>query len=113
MHVLVHASTAPEPFGQVIVEGMAAGLAVIATRAGGPVEIITPGVDGVLVAPGDVAELAAAMTRVVDDDALRDRLGEAAMARARDFSPEIIGKAVQEIYRELLARPGKSRRASR
>lgn len=54
MDVLVHGSRVAEPFGQVIVEGMAAGLPVIATDAGGPREIITDGVDGLLVAPDSV-----------------------------------------------------------
>jgi glycosyltransferase involved in cell wall biosynthesis len=113
MDVLVHASTAPEPFGQVIVEGMAAGLAVIATRAGGPVEIITDGVDGILVTPGDPAALAAALTQTVGDPDLRARLGAAAMTRARDFSPEIIGQEVREIYRQVLAQhPRRARRGS-
>ena len=53
LDVLVHASTIPEPFGQVVVEGMAAGLAVVAADAGGPAEVITHGVDGLLYPPGD------------------------------------------------------------
>jgi glycosyltransferase involved in cell wall biosynthesis len=102
LDVLVHASVTPEPFGQVIVEGMAAGLAVIAAAAGGPLEIVTDGVDGLLVPPGDVVALAAAMRRLVDDAALRDRLGAGGAVRARDFSPDRIGAAVQAIYRDLL-----------
>jgi glycosyltransferase involved in cell wall biosynthesis len=103
MDILVHASTVPEPFGQVIVEGMAAGLAVIATAAGGPLEIVTPEVDGLVVAQGDVDELADALKRLVDDAALRKRLGDAAMSRAADFRPEIVGRAVDQIYRQVLS----------
>jgi glycosyltransferase involved in cell wall biosynthesis len=105
LDILVHASTTPEPFGQVIVEGMASGLAVIASAAGGPLEIVTDGVDGLLVPPGDVNALAAALTRLVEDDDLRRSLGAAGMQRARDFSPERIGSAVLEIYRDLLVAP--------
>ncbi|HWF74397.1 MAG TPA: glycosyltransferase, partial [Solirubrobacteraceae bacterium] len=46
MDILVHASTTPEPFGQVVIEGMSAQLPVVASRGGGPEEIITDGVDG-------------------------------------------------------------------
>ena len=49
--ILVHASVIPEPFGQVVVEGMAAGLAVVASDAGGPAEVITHEVDGLLYPP--------------------------------------------------------------
>jgi glycosyltransferase involved in cell wall biosynthesis len=105
LDILVHASTTPEPFGQVIVEGMAAGLAVVASAAGGPLEIITHDVDGLLVPAGDAGALAAALARLVEDEDLRRRLGSAGMERARDFSPERIGNAVLEIYRGLLLAP--------
>ena len=55
---LVHASVIPEPFGQVVVEGMAAGLAVVASNEGGPAEIDNERVDGLLVPTGDVNALA-------------------------------------------------------
>jgi glycosyltransferase involved in cell wall biosynthesis len=105
LDVLVHASVTPEPFGQVIVEGMAAGLAVVAAAAGGPLEIVSNGVDGLLVPPGDVRALADALRRLVDDPALRERLGRAGVRRARDFTPERIADSMRSIYRELLAAP--------
>ncbi|RZS87399.1 glycosyltransferase involved in cell wall biosynthesis [Motilibacter rhizosphaerae] len=101
--VLVHASVTPEPFGQVVVEGMAAGLPVVATAAGGPAEIITSERDGLLVAPDDAVALAAALTRLLDDPGLRTRLGSAARARAADFAPEVLAPRVLEVYREVLA----------
>ena len=64
MDMLVHASITPEPFGQVIVEAMHAGLPVIAASGGGPSEIVTDGVDGLLYPPGDVDGLCAALTRL-------------------------------------------------
>lgn len=57
LDVLVHASIIPEPFGQVVVEGMAAGLPVVAADAGGPAEVIPDGVDGLLYLPGDADAL--------------------------------------------------------
>jgi glycosyltransferase involved in cell wall biosynthesis len=56
--VLVHASVLAEPFGTVVVEGMAAGCLVIASNAGGPQEIIEDGRTGFLVRPGDAGALA-------------------------------------------------------
>ena len=67
-----------EPFGLVVAEAMARGLPVIASNIGGPVEIITHNVDGLLVEPGDVQELAAAITRLFEDPATRQRLGQVA-----------------------------------
>jgi glycosyltransferase involved in cell wall biosynthesis len=59
LHIVVHASTVPEPFGQVIVQGMAAGKPVIATEGGGPSEIIHEGHTGFLTPRGDPEALAA------------------------------------------------------
>ena len=75
---LVHASIIPEPFGQVIVEGMAAGLPVIAVRAGGPAEILVDGETGLLYPSGDVDALASLLRRLADDVELRSRLGDQA-----------------------------------
>jgi len=105
--VVVHASVIPEPFGQVIVEGMAAGKAVIASAAGGPLEIIKSGINGLLVPPGDVTELAMALSLLDADPGLRDRLRSASMETAREFHPDVAAKKVEQVYREVLkARPG-------
>jgi glycosyltransferase involved in cell wall biosynthesis len=103
LDVLVHSSVIPEPFGQVVLEGMAAGLPVVAPNAGGPAELITDGVDGLLVAPGEVEALATALKRLHDDPALRDRLGEAARVTASAFTPERAARQLVENYRTLLA----------
>lgn len=110
LDVLLHASLVPEPFGQVIVEGMAAGLPVVATRGGGPSEIITDGVDGLLYTAGDTAELASAIRRLADDKALRCQLRDAGLRRARDFSSGIIAPKVLALYGELS--PGVRRSAA-
>ena len=102
LSVLVHASTLPEPFGQVIVEGMAAGVPVIATVGGGASEIVTDGENGILVTPGDDDALAQAIHRVVTDPVLRACLTEGGRARARDFHPSIIGPAVRAFYDRVL-----------
>jgi len=76
---VAHCSREPEPFGRVIVEGMLAQKPVVATAAGGALEILEHERTGLLVSPGDAASLAVALARVT-----RDRAGAQAMAqRAR------------------------------
>ena len=70
----------PEPFGQVVIEGMAAGLAVIASDEGGPAEVIDDGRTGRLFKSRDAGSLAAAMRELCANPAERRRLGEAAAA---------------------------------
>ena len=87
MDVFVHASE-NEPFGMVVIEAMALGKAVVASAQGGPAEVITPGLDGLLAPFGDHRALGAAILRLFDDAALRERLGHAARLRAREFAVE-------------------------
>jgi glycosyltransferase involved in cell wall biosynthesis len=79
--IVLHTSTAPEPFGRVIVEGMLARRPVVATRAGGVEEIIRDGETGVMVSPGDHEALAAALRQLLDDPG---RTAEIADAGRRD-----------------------------
>jgi glycosyltransferase involved in cell wall biosynthesis len=83
--VVVVPSTKPEPFGKVLVEAMFLAKPVIATTPGGPAEIIRDGVEGILVDPGAVAELALALIRLTDRET-RDRLGANGVLRAKGFS---------------------------
>jgi glycosyltransferase involved in cell wall biosynthesis len=100
--VLVHASITPEPFGQVVLEGMSAGLPVVASRAGGPEEIISDGVNGLLYPPGDVIALAQILVRLEREPKLRARLVEASTARLADFSAESIAEKLMDAYRLAL-----------
>lgn len=104
LDILVHCSVSPEPFGQVVIEGMAAGLPVIAAAGGGPSEVVRDGVDGLLTPPGDVAALAAALGRLAADPALRSELGASAATAALRFRPEITARAVLDVYNSLLPR---------
>ena len=103
LQLLVHASIIPEPFGQVVVQGMAAGVPVLAAQAGGPAEIITDQVDGLLYPPGDVHALALGLRRLAADEGLRARLAAQARETSKAYRPGVLGSRMQEIY-EFVAR---------
>ncbi len=107
--IAVHASTVPEPFGQVIVEAMACGVPIVATASGGPSEIVSDGTDGLLVAAGDPSELAEAVSRLIGDADFRTRLSNAGTRKAEQFRPARIAAAVEAVYASVLADPGSSR----
>ena len=100
----MHASTVPEPFGQVVIEGMAAGLPVIASAAGGPLEVITNNVDGILTPPGDASALAVELTRLAGDPEPPNADWRPRPVRApRDFSPERTAGEIVRLYARLVA----------
>lgn len=103
IHLLVHCSLIPEPFGQVVVEGMAAGVPVIAADAGGPAEIITHNVNGMLTAPGDVVALAAAMRMIRDNTSLRRTLVSGGLERSEEYSPENTARSLIAVYEAVIA----------
>jgi glycosyltransferase involved in cell wall biosynthesis len=105
LDILVHASVVPEPFGRVVVEGMAAGLPVIATGQGGPAEIIENEVNGLLVPPNDTAALAHALRRLADRPELRRMLRAAARHRAQDFTPDAVAATVLSTYLSVAKAP--------
>ena len=74
--LFLHAGT-EETFGQTLQEAHAAGLPVVAPRAGGPIDLIEHGENGFLFAPDDEADLRRCVTRLVSDAGLRRRMGEA------------------------------------
>lgn len=92
-----------EGFSQSLLEAMALGKPVIASAAGGNPELVTDGVDGLLVSPLDPAAWAAAIERLLDDTALAARLGESARRTARErFSLERTVASTLELYRSLV-----------
>ncbi len=104
LDVLVHASTLPEPFGQVVVEGMAAGKPVVATDGGGVKEIIEDGRTGLLVPMGNAGAMADALLRLLRDPDLCRRMGEAGARHVREnFTIEQTTAQVQEVYEMLIA----------
>ncbi len=101
MDIVVHASDR-EPFGIVVIEAMALGKPVVAGAAGGPAEVLTPGVDGLLAPFGDAAALSGALLRYLDDPSFAARCGEAAARRARDFSATRFAAAFTDAVLSLL-----------
>jgi phosphatidylinositol alpha-mannosyltransferase len=92
-----------ESFGVVLIEAMAAGTPVVASSLPGYQNVATDGVDALLCEPGDTAQLAAALRRVLDDDALADRLRVAGDSRADDFSMATLAGLYADIYERLAA----------
>jgi glycosyltransferase involved in cell wall biosynthesis len=84
--VVVSCSLVPEPFGQVIAQGLAAGKPVISSDGGGPREMIQSGVNGLLVEADDAEALAAALRELIDNRHLRRKLAQNAMNSAAKFS---------------------------
>lgn len=103
--VVCHCSTEREPFGMVVVEAMALGRPTIATRTGGPEELIDDGRSGVLVDPGNDAQLAAEIVALVASPAERASLGRAARDVARErFGSRAVADVLSALYLEVAAR---------
>jgi len=99
LDVAVHASTSPEPFGLVIAEAMACGRAVVVSAAGGATELVTPGVDALVHAPGSAAELAEAIRALANDPERRASFGHAARETAlRRFDRARLATELAPVY---------------
>ena len=92
-----------ENFPHAVVEGLAVGTPVIATGVGGVREIVTDGVNGLLVPPHDPEALAGAIRRYFADEALRERLRAAAPASVDDYAPERVYARIEQLLEEAAA----------
>jgi glycosyltransferase involved in cell wall biosynthesis len=99
--ICLHASVIPEPFGLVVLEAMALSRPLIAAASGGPAEILTPD-SGILFDTEQPAQLAGALTRLVEDAELRERMGKAAARRVEEFSLLRNLRGNVQVYREVL-----------
>jgi glycosyltransferase involved in cell wall biosynthesis/precorrin-6B methylase 2 len=96
-----HGST--ESFGHSVAEAMGYRLPVIASRLGGPAEIVEEGVTGELIEPGDSRELAEKLIALLRDPERRDSMGAAGYARYREhFTIEREVRDYERLYLELL-----------
>jgi L-malate glycosyltransferase len=99
-------SSVMEGLGTSLLDAMAAGKPIVATRAGGIPEVIADGETGLLVEPRDHHAMADAIVRLLEDEALRRRMGEAGLARARaQFSAERMVKETLTVYRRVALHP--------
>ncbi|HET7292526.1 MAG TPA: glycosyltransferase family 4 protein [Vicinamibacteria bacterium] len=90
-----------------LLEALAAGRAVVASRVAGIPDVVADGETGLLTPPRDVAALAAALSRLRDDPSLRDRLGLAARrAVAESLSWDAAARAFEDCYRQAIAHAG-------
>lgn len=98
--------TTDEAFGISLVEAMAAGLAVVATRVGGIKDIVAPEANGLSIEPFDRAALETALRRLLGDDALRTRLGAAATATVEErYTTEAVLRRYASLLDSLAATP--------
>ena len=95
--------TYAEGFSNTVLEAMASGLPCVAAEAVGVVDCLRHDDNGLLVPPGDVAALTAALARILDDEALRTRLAETALHEVRTtYAWPIIGRQIDSIYQRLI-----------
>ncbi len=99
-----------ETQGLVLLEAQAAGVPVLAVRASGTTEAVLPERSGFLVEPGDTGVFAAAMVRLVGDEALLRRLSDGAREQAERFSVEAMSVRMLEVYQQALGACGKQDR---
>jgi glycosyltransferase involved in cell wall biosynthesis len=94
-----------EGMSNALLEAMACGLAVVATRVGAAPEMIRDGIDGLLVEPGDRLGLGVALSRVVQDPGLRKRIGHATASTVRDrYAIQSVVAAIESTYLEIADR---------
>lgn len=104
LDIVVHASTAPEPFGLVITEAMASGRPVIVSALGGAAEIVEGGEFALSAAPGDVAALSRQIVTLAGDPALRDSMGKEGRREAeRRFDSRSFTRAFATAYQSVNA----------
>jgi glycosyltransferase involved in cell wall biosynthesis len=102
MDILVNASD-PEPFGIVLLEAMARGVAVVAVNSGGPAEFIEAGTTGLLAASGEPEALADALEPLLQDADLRARVAAAGRERfLADFTDEALRERFLRRFEELV-----------
>jgi phosphatidylinositol alpha-mannosyltransferase len=94
-----------ESFGMVLTEAFASGTPVVASDIAGYRDVVSDGVDGVLVAPGDPAALGEALARLGLDGPRREAMAAAARQRARRFSWSRVAEEVAAVYEEVALAP--------
>jgi len=98
--LITHTSIAPEPFGRVIVEAMLCGKPVIASQAGGAIELVEDAINGFLVTPGKPQELARVIHHCLKDSSKTANIAHNAKITASErFDVKIINQQIQELLK--------------
>ncbi len=101
----LHPSVWGEPFPLAVLEALAAGVPVVASRIGGLPESFEDGTSGLLVTPDDSGELADAILKLLRDDEMQKSMGKAARKRAEDvFSWDRVRDDLLALYEEVCSR---------
>ena len=103
--VLLHTSLLPEPFGQVVVQGMARGRIVVAADSGGPAEVITSGGDGLLYRTGEQADLTRTLERVAAGDPQLAAIRRNAVDTAHDYHPKRTAERLRRALDRVVEQP--------
>jgi glycosyltransferase involved in cell wall biosynthesis len=103
---LLVAPSRNEGLGKALVEAMALGCPVVATRVGGIPTVVADGETGRLVPPEDPGALAQAVAELLGDPGLRQTMGEAGRRRAEQFSLAVMESRLLSLYRELCTQKG-------
>ena len=102
-----------ESFGVVLLEAMAAGTPVVASDIDGYRNVATEGDHAILVRPGDPDALAEALTRVLEDPAIREKLVEGSRRRAEEFSMTRLAERYEQLYQRAIEMHRSGRRSGR
>jgi glycosyltransferase involved in cell wall biosynthesis len=96
----------PDPCPTTVLEAMATGRAVVTTPMGGIADMVDDGVEGLVVRPGDAQALAGAMSRLMEDPGLADKLGAAAREKVVAFGADTVVPRIEGAYQKLTAARG-------
>ena len=100
-----------EGMGRVLVEAMAAGLPIVASRVGGIPDLVKDGKNGLLVSPADATALAKAISALLEDKEKRKRMGEMGTKIGQQYSTEAMVEQIDDLYRDLLKKYAHNRNA--
>lgn len=96
-----------EGMGRVLLEAMAMEKPVVASRVGGIPDLVEHGINGFLVRPGNVQELAGALKKILNDEGLARKMGVRGRKRIKEkFDADMMAKSIEKVYQELLTGKG-------
>ena len=103
--LVAHTSTAPEPFGRVIIEAMLCGKPVVAAQTGGAIELVQDGINGFLVTPGKPQELARVINNCRQESVKTANIANnAKISASQRFDVKIINQQIQELLKSIVLR---------